>query len=302
MKKVLFTLMIIFLPSILLSQDFKWSMLPEDAPKKSESLINNFIKSFNNSEDLTKYLPKKEGNFGGQIWMPIKDYVGFINKMIPRPIESTHFEYYIFEDIENDSILKSKAVDLNRVFNNYSVMADGEINNRKTTFILQPENDTYKITSLNIWDVGLVNKTSDLSVKYDTIQEIKILIEIPTGFEGPILENGQINYYLKGRTIRDAAIQIMYSPRKAPINILTYSWVGHFISGYEHSDYEISYLPKGYVFKYELVDQNSNINKGITIGIENNGYSIIIQYFGFKDVYNNQWIDVDKMMRSLKTL
>lgn len=302
MNKVLITLMIALLSSALYSQDYKWSMLPKDAQKKSETLINDFIKSFNNKEDLTRYFPEKEGNYGGQIWMPTKDYLGFLNNIMPSSIESSSFNYFIFEDVENDSIIRLKAVDLNRVFNNYSVMADGEMNKRKTTFIIQPDNGSYKIASFKIADIALVSKSSNISVDYDTIADVKLVIEIPKGFEGPIIEGGQINYYLKGKTVRDAAIQIMYSPKKSPINILTYGWVDHFISEYKHSDYEISYLSQGYVFKYELVDQHNNINKGITIGIENNGYSIIIQYFGFKESYSNHWTEIDKMIRSLKTI
>jgi hypothetical protein len=158
-----------------------------------------------------------------------------------------------------------------------------------------------KIKSITIWDIGLVGNESLNQSKYDTISELGISILVPDGFEGPIKEGEQINYFLKGNTERDAAIQIMCLPKKAPINLVTYNWAEYITSRYDRSPFEISYLPKGYIFKYEVVGDDKVINKGISVGIENEEYSIIIQYFAFKEIYNQQWVEIDQMIRNIVT-
>jgi len=275
-------------------------MLPDNSKNKAEKTVSNFVKAIEKNADLTTFFTGKEANYAGQIWMPINEYTKFIKSILPARIDSINFEFYDFDDIDSSDSLKAKAHDLNRVFNNFSILALGTINNRETTFILQPVNSDIKIYSITLSGIGLQVNEQKTDLIFDSIPLIKLAIAIPPDFEDPVTEKEMISYTLKEETERDAIIQIMSLPKKTPIKVVCEQWVNYITSNYKRSNYEISYLLNGYQFNYEVIDQNNNINKGITVGFENNGYSIIVQYFGLKSTYNNHWIQIDQMIRNLK--
>jgi len=272
-------------------------MLPENAKKKAEKTVSNFVDAINKNQDISKYFTSKEANYGGQIWMPLNEYAKFIKSILPKQIDSLKLIYYNFDDVESDELIKAKALELNRVFNNFSIIASGKFNSQNITLVLQPVNSDIKIYSITVESVALKMASKEIDAFYDTIPNIQLALSIPKGFEGPINEKEMISYTLKGNTERDAIIQIMYLNQKAPINVITEKWAQHITSGYKRSEFEISYLLNGYIFNYEIIDAENNVNKGITIGIEHNGYSIIIQYFGFKNAYDKHWNEVDQMIR-----
>ena len=286
MKKLIFVLLAISIASTLHSQDIELSALPKKSIKETEKIINEFIKAINQGDEIESFFNSNEVNYGGAIWMKPVEFVNFIKSLFPIPANDVNLNYGTFDIVEMNESLKEKAIKLNRIFNNFSVIADGSINNKEVTFILQPENNQLKIKSITFWDIALVGNESVNLSNYDTISDLGMTILIPDKFEGPFREGEQINYFLKGETQRDAVIQIMYLPKTAPINLVTYSWVEYITSSYKRSPFEISYLSNGYIYRYEVIGDDKVINKGISVGIENDKYSIIIQYFAFKDTYN----------------
>ena len=281
-------------------QDSKWSMLPDNSKKKADKTVTGFMKAINQNADLTTFFTGNEVNYAGQIWMPLEQYTQFIKSILPTKIDSAKFEFYDFDDVDSSQSIKVKAHELSRVFNNFSILALGTINNKEVTIILQPVNSDIKIYSITIGGIGLQINEQKSDLGFDSIPIIKMAIAIPPDFNGPIKEKEMISYALSGETERDAIIQIMSLQKKAPIKLICEQWVNYITTDYKRSDFEISYFLNGYKFDYEIVDQNNNINKGITVGLENNGYSIILQYFGFKTTYNNHWKQIDEMIRNLK--
>lgn len=302
MRKILTLCFLLLITHYIFAQEIKLSALPDNSKKEAEKVVSKFIKAIKGNNDLTPFITSNEANYGGAIWMPTDEFIRFLKPILPSPIKNSSFKYYTFDEVEQDSLVKNKAIKLNRVYNNFSIFALGTINEKKVSLILQPNEDKLKIYSLNIAEVGLAQKNIQNIVQTDTLKDINIALKIPNGFSKTEEQNGQVTYIMRGETPRDAAIQIMYFEKRAPINIISYKWVEHITSSYRKSEYEISYLPNGYIYKYELIDQDDNLNKGISVGIENSEYSILIQYFAFKNVYNTHWFDIDQMIRNIKIL
>lgn len=299
MKTLLVSTLLIIGSLNAVCQDSKWSMLPDNSKKKADKTVSSFIKAINQNADLTTFFTGNEANYAGQIWMPLNQYTKFIKSILPTRIDSAKFEFFDFDDVDSSQLIKAKAHEFSRVFNNFSILALGTVNNKEATLILQPVNSDIRIYSITIGDVGLQINDQKSDLNFDSIPIIKMAIAIPPDFEGPFTEKEMIIYTLRGETERDAIIQIMSFPKKAPIKLICEQWVNYITSDYKRSDFEISYFLNGYKFDYEVVDQNNSINKGITVSLENNGYSIILQYFGFKSTYNTHWKQIDEMIRNL---
>ena len=160
-----------------------------------------------------------------------------------------------------------------------------------------------KIYSITIWDIPLQSKNPATPVMpTDTIDAIDFALVIPAKFNEVENKDHVVTYTLTGETGRDARIQIFYNEKKAELNILTYKWAEYITSSYKKSDFDISYLPDGYIYKYEVLDENEVANKGITAGFENNNYIIFIQYFGLKEAYDTHWKEIDYMLRNVVLL
>ena len=301
MTKQIFTILFIFFSISAKSQaDIKLSMLPDTAKFLSKEVVNNFFNAYSNGEDITSFLTSNEANFAGKMWLPISDFKGFINQLIPRPAENIVFNYYTIDDIDKNEELKKKTIELSRVFNNYSILADGSINGRKASIVLNSVETKMKIYSITIWDIPLKSKSPSPPVMpTDTIDIIDLSLVIPAKFYEVENANHVVTYTLKGETGRDAKIEIIYNEKQADLNLLTYKWAEYVTSSYKRSDFDISYLPNGYIYKYEVLDENEVVNKGITAGFENNDYIIFIQYFGLKEAYNQHWKEIDYMLRNV---
>lgn len=285
------------------AQDIQLSALEPNLVLSCDDLVEDFIEAYNQGDEIKSYLTPGEANFGGKVWMPIDGFVGFLSQLVPKPVNSYDLKYYTIDDVDMNEDLKEIAIKLSRVFNNYSVLAHGEINGREASIVLNQQGGEMKIYSITIWDIPLMmNNVSEVSPK-DTIKRLNIALDIPDSFiKDSVQQNNFISYVKSGETERDETIQIINNPKQAPLNIITYKWAEYVTSPYRRSDFDISYLPNGYIYQYEVIDDNDRVNKGITVGIEHEGQIIFIQYFGFKDAYNSHWQEIDSVLRNIKKL
>jgi hypothetical protein len=278
------------------------SRVPSHLVLSCEGLVTEFIAAYNKGEDIKPYLTSNEPNFGGGVWMPLDNFIGFLGQVLPKPITDFEFDYYTIDDLEQAKEIKATAVELSRVFNNYAILANGIINNRKATIVLNLEGEVMKIYSITIWDVPLIMQNTQVIIPKDTIERLNIAINIPKSFGEPTSDENFINYVKAGETERDETIQIINNPKQAELSLVTYKWAEYVTSKYKRSDFDISYVPNGYIYRYEIVDENERVNKGITVGIEHNEQIIFIQYFGFKEAYNEHWQELDDMLRNIQKL
>lgn len=289
--------------SPILEKDNTLSALPDNSKENAKKVVDKFIKALKGKKDITSYLKEAELNYGGQLWMPSKQIESFIRRLIPSKIKTSSFNYYTFDEVEQDSVVKKKAIKLRRVYNNYSILALGTLNEKKISLILQPKGDSLKIACVDLPSILQKKMNNKETNQVDTLKNLGIILQIPEGFLKEVgEEESQITYIMKGQTPRDAVIQILYFEKRVPSNILITEWVDYITSQYRKSEYEIKYLSNGYMYSYELIDSNGDVNKGISVAIENSEHSFVIQYFGFKEAYNKLWREIDEMIRNVKEI
>ena len=100
--------------------------------------------------------------------MPLNEYAKFIKSILPKQIDSLKLIYYNFDDVESDELIKAKALELNRVFNNFSIIASGKFNSQNITLVLQPVNSDIKIYSITVESVALKMASKEIDAFYDT--------------------------------------------------------------------------------------------------------------------------------------
>lgn len=262
--------------------EIKWS--PFDDKDKKEALVvaNEFMESYikKDFQEAQKYMAKNEINYGGEIWLKPTEFIAMITDLRGNnEIKVDKILAYTMDDTEINPEIKDKALKLFRMFSNLSIFIN--IN------LLDITENTTKNLCLNLnldedknW---IINCIIDISItmieninypkerfRVEVFKEEKFEIPIPTYFlKGQVL-GSQTNYTLPGQTERDASLQVDYYEMKAPVSIMSYSWVQYLVSKYEHSDILIKYMPYGYKYEYFVKDQNGKLNKGITIAFESN--------------------------------
>lgn len=280
----------------------KRSVVPDHMVLQSEKVVNDFFEAYNNKDDIARYLTPGEANFNGMLWLPVGEFIKFLGQFMKRPVQYSSFEFYTIDDIEKDEQLKEKVIDFGLVFNNYSVLGEGSVNGKKSSIILNVQGEDMKIYSVSFPDIPVMRVNKKEVSPSDTIPLLKIALKVPSGFSKPVKDKNTFTLKFEGERASDQIIQIFYNSKQAELGLITHRWAEHVTSRYRSSEFEIGYVPHGYVYKYEVLDENDQVNQGITMGMEHNGQIIFIQYFGFKDLYNRYWIEIDQMMRNIRKL
>jgi hypothetical protein len=121
--------------------------------------------------------------------------------------------------------------------------------------------------------------------RIEKIPEAGIGLPVPEDFSKPERAEGQVIFSLRDKTERDAVFQVLVDELKAKVHYYTYKFVEFSNQQYDLSDLVVRYLPDGILFEYIVTDLAGVRNKGITLGMQNQGKMIIIQFYAFQDVY-----------------
>ena len=265
--KKLLTVISIFLaiPILLNAEKIQFSIFTEnekiEALKTSSIVLDNL--SQHNYDSLKQHLTKNEVNFGGYVWMPVEQYLSFIKALTSKNYTFKNLKIYDFDDIENKPNLKSYAISMNQIFNNFSLMlladAEDKTNNEKTTvgLILIKNNKTKKWEVASIFGFNAkshIINANKLQSEYNTVSIKKIGIEFPLhkSFEQMQLDPSQFNYFMKGKTPRDSAVQIVYIPKEDNLLLVSLSWVKFNLQNRKFSPPVMSYFLNGYKYECQI--------------------------------------------------
>jgi hypothetical protein len=184
--------------------------------------------------------------------------------------------------------------------------AEDKTNNEKSKvgLVLIKNNQTKKweVISMFGFNASLHNFTENkINNDYSTIaiKDIGIKFPLHKSFEQVQSDSSQYNYFMKGKTPRDSALQIVYFPKKDNLLLLSQSWVKYNLQDKRFTPPVISYFSNGYKYECQIVGSDNIPNKMIVIALENNGNYIFINFFSYLQVYKEKYSIFDNMLKNI---
>lgn len=314
MKKIILIATLLLIAKIVEAQQERWSNLEYADKIEALSISNEIIKGLNDKtfSAIVPYLYSNEICLNGGMWSPTEEFTEMIESLINKKIfyDST-LTAYTFDDFQNDPELQAIPRNVFRVFSNRKIIVTGRYNvqHDKADYdfylIFGNYQNKWLMSAIYLSDVKLIDKTSANSLanhRKETIDSLGLTLMVPEDFSGLVLQDSYPSFILKGETPRDAIIQIISTDLRAPYDFMTKKYVELVVLKiYPNSNYTIKYLSNGIMFDYFVVNPDDNMaSKGITIGVENNGKLIIIQYYSFEETHSRIWRDIDLMIRTIE--
>ena len=301
-----------FVSFISFSQELVLSPFNETDREEAIDISYEIISILNdkNVDNLDKYLSGTETNINGQLWLKHNNFKGMLSSVIKhRTYYKDTLISYTFDEVINSEKKKEISKILNRTFSSSKMLISGKYIDLKDSarydfnLVLGKFNNYWKLTSIHLSDVKLVIENDEKlpNHRIEKIEEFGLEIPIPKEFSEKQVENDMVTFTLAGETPRDAVIQIFSGEKKAPIEFFTYKWAEYTaLSKYSTSNFFAKFHPHGIIYEYNLIDQDGNENKGISVGLEKENKVIFIQIYSFSNTYDEIWIDIDLMIRKLK--
>jgi hypothetical protein len=277
-------------------QTRKLSTVPEELATSSKEVVTGFLEAYSNEEDLTPYL------------MPGLLESGFMNYLtnnFPREKALSYLQYFTFDEVEKDEYLRKVASQM-LLYNNHAILANGTINNREATIILNKEGDAMFITWLQFWDVwDDPDQNKNKLSPSDTLEYFKIALRIPEEFEGPQTQPLYFRYKVGEDSAGYASIQIWNRPSFISNSLVeetlnTVDWIAS--NNRNIYNVVIWYIKGGYRIDYNLIDNKGNLNYGMTLGIKHEQRFIFITYIGSEASYNQHWNSILALMENVHKL
>ncbi len=302
MKKIIIsTLLISTFLCPLYSNDLKLSRTSDtdkkDVEKSASIILKNISK--HNYEDLKEYFTEAEANYNGIMWMPISQYIPFIKAVTKKGYSFSNIQVYNFDDCKNRKDLHEHSKRLYKIFNNYSLMviADAKDNeSKKETYIglIFIKNSKKKWRAYSLFGLGanalfIPDKNKLKNYNPLLIKELSLEIPIHKNFQKFNNKSAAYTFFMPGKTPRDAAIQIVYFPKKDDLLSVSYSWVMYNLKNRRSTPIIAKYFQGGYWFECNIKGNDNIPNKMIIIAQENDKYYTFINFFSFLDFYKKNY-------------
>lgn len=316
-KLPIYRIPIIFLILILpvkfsYAQKIFWSNITEQDKDEAGFVIQKFFSAIANGHfDSLNYLLKENYiYYGDNPGMEREKFIQKIRKNLSgkNPVV-IHLNGFTFEDFLDSYQSNNLIRRVYPFFDNHSILVNCVygINNQQSDviFVLNQNSDnTWEISGISGFGSSFIPVKDEISVKLsfriEKVNEAGVNIELPDGFSTADVKENQVNYYLKGKTDRDAVIQVMHDQLKAKIYYYIYKFVEFTNQQYKISDLRVRYLPAGILFDYIAEDPYGNKNKALTMGIDNKGEAVVIQFYCLMDTYEKIRPEIEHLFRNVR--
>lgn len=294
----------------LYGQKMFWNDMSDKDKQDAFSIGKQFISSYERSdfESIEKLLSDQDIFIGKGQWLKKGVFLKELEKTgmgmkITTQMESA-YTFDEFLDIHQNNDLIGRTWE---VFDNHSVLVhvEGSRNGQRINciqIIQKGRNSSWSITGvvgvLPILDDKADSKKN--SFRIERITNAGIQLPVPKDFIGPEEIDNQIMFFYEGNSGRDAVYQVMIDQLSGKTYYYTFKFVEHNNQQFKMSNLTVRYIPAGIIYEYEVIDQGSVKNKGITIGIEKGNNVILIQYYAFYDVYLKMKEQIDYTIANIK--
>lgn len=321
MEKFLLIFILLLIVNIAFATEgIQWTRFTQDDKNEVIEISTKFLKAFEERDKLTikSMLCPDEMNFGGEIWMPTDGFIGFLQAIQGnKDFEYSNLRAFVFDDCETSQEAKDYAMKIYRIFDNrkiftvYDLIIHSERGIQKsfvgTLYYKDLQNDKWIITSLFGFNTDLSIKGSGCPCrkerwKIEEFPDYGIKVPMLKSFSIKETIGNIINFYMPRETSKDAVYKIFSVELSSPINVLSYKWVELFLKDKQHSEIKIKYLPYGYLYEFDFIDDDGRSNKGIIIAIENKNKAIFVQYFSSLEVYDKIRTDIEYSIRYIEVI
>lgn len=272
-----------------------WSDMTEVDKSDAEGIGLQFVKYYLNSdfEEIGAILYGNLVNVGGNRWLQRNALIEELRKSHKRislqenGLNAYNFDEFLDNFIGNELILRS-----HEVFDNHSVLVKvvGRESGKPVDCLLVIRRDRSSSWGI-IGIMGLttagkqIKKIDSHDFRIEKFPKEGIQMPVPNSFAGPEIIDNQSIFFYEGNSGRDAVIQVMSDQLQAKIHYYTFKFVEHSNQQFKMSDLTVRYLPSGIMYEYEVVDPSGVRNKGITVGVENNGKAVLVQVYALIEAF-----------------
>jgi hypothetical protein len=288
-----------------------WSDLSESDVEQSKKVAEDIIILIDQGryENLLPYLSEKKIDFTGLHWINRDTLIDTL-RAISKGKEFLNLELsgYRFDDFLQSYTENKIIEEVYRVFDNHSIIIHAIYQNRGERedglLVLRKMKDQWKVFGLYGFGVPFhsLSEHSGSEYKYrkEDFPAAGMIIPVPSDFSEKQNQENQVNFLLTGETERDAVFQVMIDEPKQKMYFYTYKLVEFNNQHYDMSELTVRYLPYGILFEYIVVDPYGTKNKGITVGFENKGKSVIIQFYSFLDVFQKREGEIEWVFSNIE--
>jgi len=312
MRKMIYVVFMCIIAFPLYSETISLSKIDKKSKDNVRKIAAGFFnevsqKKFNSLEE---YFTRGDVNFNGAVWMPTGEYVKFISDMFNKGYSFSNIKVYNFDECRSEKDVLHHAKKMYRVFNNYSLMvlaeAKEENSDKKTHvgLIFVQNDNKWKIYSVFGLDSKMYIFNESKTLKdYQLVKLDKLSLQIPVHEKFKEVKTDRenmYNYFMPGETPRDAAIQVLYLPKKDDLLSSSYGWVMYNLQERPATSLVVKYFQNGYWFECNVKDDNGVPNKMIVIAQENDTYITFINFFSFLECYKDNYAIFSNGLNQIK--
>jgi hypothetical protein len=298
-------------------------------PNETVAARTRFFLESLHSSNLTaaaSVLDTHEVNWFGKVWMETATSKEVLTNCLGRSISRfDRIDTYTFEECISNRRARSFVLPAHRVFDDQSIVSisyfhqwsDSTKSDSAVCLVFKQRDLDWKIVSIvSVPWFKLRSKDNDSSI-LASFPEYRLLnghlsISIPPMFKMLASDSGQVDFTYIENSVRSGVYSLdlhnpdfSSAPKDLPDPLFTYAdrFFENLVAPQGTvSDHLVKFFPNGYWIEASVKPQDDEASKSITIIVRVPGTDLIvwIQFFGYKDVYEKIWREVDLSLRSIQ--